>query len=41
MIEMSFKSNLTSQNWFVRWDLHLTYILWNCFISSWCETSNI
>jgi len=29
MIEYIFKSNLTLQNQFVRWDLHFIYILWN------------
>jgi len=38
MLEVGFKSNSTPQNWLVRWDLHLTYILWIVF--SWCETSN-
>jgi len=40
MLEMSFKSNSTLQNWFVKWGLYFSYILWNCFISNQCETSN-
>jgi len=40
LLEVGFKPNSTPQNWFVRWGLHLTYILWNCLISSRCRTSN-
>jgi len=36
----TFKPNSTPQNWLVRWGLHPTYILWNCLISSLCETFN-
>jgi len=27
MLEVSFKPNSIPQKWFIRWDLHLTYIL--------------
>jgi len=37
MLEVNCKLNSTPQNWFVRWGLHLTYILWNCLISSHVE----
>jgi len=40
MLEMEFKPNSTPQNRLVRWGLHHIYILWNCLISSRCETSN-
>jgi len=40
MLEVSFKPNSTPQNRLVRWGLHLTYILWNCLISSRYGTSN-
>jgi len=40
MLEAEFKSNSTPKNRFVRWGLHPTYILWNCLISSQCETFN-
>jgi len=40
MLDMSFKSNSTPQNRFVRWGLHLIYILWIDLISSRRGTSN-
>jgi len=40
MLELELKPNSISQYRFVMWDLHPTCILWDCFISNWCETSN-
>jgi len=40
VLEVGFKPNLTLQNRLVRWDLHLTYILWIGLISSRCGTPN-
>jgi len=40
MLEVGFKPNSISQNQLIRWDLHLTYILWNDLISGRYETSN-
>jgi len=36
VLEVGFKPNSIPQNQFVRWSLHITYILWNCFIYSRC-----
>jgi len=40
VLKVGFKPNSTPQNRLVRCGLHLTYILWNCLISSRCGTSN-